>query len=65
MVARILAKRTNLPISAWGDAISDATMLILLQPTATQSISAVMAEIRQEERMFRSLRKVISGFPGL
>ena len=35
MVVRTLVMRTNLPISAWGDAISHAAMLNRLQPTAT------------------------------
>ena len=36
MVVRTLVMRTNLPISAWGDAISHVAMLIRLRPTSTQ-----------------------------
>ena len=41
MVVQTLVMRTNLLISAWGDAISHTTMLISLRPTATQCISAL------------------------
>ena len=41
MIARTLVMHTNLLISAWGDVILHAAILIRLRPTATQSTSAL------------------------